>query len=169
MSRPAARRLTRDPDLVPDERFYEGYLELLALVERAHRLLLDVVKDEFERLAIVELNPVQGLLLFNIGDKVVTAGELRSRGYYQGSNASYNLKKLVEGGFIHHQRSDVDRRSVRIRLTEKGWEVHEILDRLLQRQAGQLGERLGPDELGDLNKDLRIVERFWSESIRYAY
>ena len=72
-----------------------GYLDALALVERLHRLLLDVIKDEFERLGVIDLNPVQALLLFNIGENEVTAGELKSRGYYQGSNVSYNLKKLV--------------------------------------------------------------------------
>ena len=66
------------------------------MVERLHRLLLDVIKDEFERLGIIDMNPVQALLLFNIGDNEVTAGELKTRGYYQGSNVSYNLKKLVE-------------------------------------------------------------------------
>ena len=100
--------------------FLSCYLDNLALVERLHRLLLDVIKDEFERLNILEINSVQALLLFNIGENEVTAGELKSRGYYQGSNVSYNLKKLVELGYMHHQRSDIDRRSVRVRLTEKG-------------------------------------------------
>ena len=68
------------------------YLESLALVERLHRLLLDVIKDEFERVGVIEINPVQALLVFNIGDNEVTAGELKSRGYYQGSNVNYNLK-----------------------------------------------------------------------------
>ena len=90
------------------------------MVERLHRLLLDVVKDEFERLGIIDINSVQALLLFNIGDNEVTAGELKTRGYYQGSNVSYNLKKLVEYGYMHHQKCDVDRRAVRVRLTEKG-------------------------------------------------
>ncbi|HAW45624.1 MAG TPA: MarR family transcriptional regulator, partial [Roseovarius sp.] len=74
--------------------FIAGYLDALSLVERLHRLLLDVIKDEFERVGILEINAVQALLLFNIGDHEVTAGELKSRGYYQGSNVSYNLKKL---------------------------------------------------------------------------
>ena len=98
--------------------FMAGYLEALALVERLHRLLLDVIKDEFERVGVIEINAVQALLLFNIGDNEVTAGELKSRGYYQGSNVSYNLKKLVEMGYMHHQRCEIDRRSVRVRLTE---------------------------------------------------
>jgi DNA-binding MarR family transcriptional regulator len=96
------------------------YVDTLALVERLHRLLLDVIKDEFERLGLLDVNPVQALLLFNVGDNEVTAGELKTRGYYQGSNVSYNLKKLVEAGYMHHQRCEIDRRAVRIRLTEKG-------------------------------------------------
>src|ERR1044072_7918921 len=106
------------------------YLVSLKLIERLHRLLLDVIKDEVERLGRADVNSVQALLLYNIGDAELTAGELTSRGYYLGSNVSYNLKKLVEAGFLHHQRSRMDRRSVRISLTEKGREVHEIVDQL---------------------------------------
>ncbi len=95
------------------------YLEALTLVERLHRRLLDVIKDEFDRRGRADINSVQALLLYNIGDKELTAGELRTRGYYLGSNVSYNLKKLVELGFLDHQRSRVDRRSVRIRLTTR--------------------------------------------------
>jgi DNA-binding MarR family transcriptional regulator len=99
----------------------------LSLVERLHRLLLDVIKDEFERLGLLDVNAVQALLLFNVGDNEVTAGELKSRGYYQGSNVSYNLKKLVEMGYMHHQRCEIDRRSVRVRLTSKGREIRDIV------------------------------------------
>ena len=106
-----------------DVSFMLGYLEALSLVERLHRLLLDVIKDEFERVGVLEINAVQALLLFNIGDNEVTAGELKSRGYYQGSNVSYNLKKLVDMGDMHHQRCEIDRRSVRVKLTEKGRKV----------------------------------------------
>ncbi|MEM8814137.1 MAG: MarR family transcriptional regulator, partial [Pseudomonadota bacterium] len=93
------------------------YLESLTLVERLHRRLLDVIKDEFDRMGRSDVNSVQALLLFNIGDAELTAGELRTRGYYLGSNVSYNLKKLVDTGFIHHERSKSDRRSVRVSLT----------------------------------------------------
>src|SRR6056297_1632678 len=95
-----------------DTGFMTSYLETLMLVERLHRLLLDVIKDEFERVGILEVNAVQALLMFNVGDNEVTAGELKTRGYYQGSNVSYNLKKLMEMGYMHHQRCEIDRRSV---------------------------------------------------------
>lgn len=148
-----------------------GYLESLGLVERLHRLLLDVIKDEFERLAIFEINPVQALLLFNVGENEVTAGELKSRGYYQGSNVSYNLKKLVDMGYMHHQRSEIDRRSVRVRLTEKGRKIRALLTELFTRHAeGLVGRGLiDPAGMEDINVSLRRMERFWTEQIRYIY
>lgn len=149
----------------------QGYLDSMAMIERLHRLLLDVIKDEFERLAIEEVNPVQGLLLFNIAEHEVTAGELRSRGYYQGSNVSYNLKKLVETGYLHHQRSDVDRRSVRVRLTDKGRGLRELIGELFRKQAAMLAAKTGVTvaSLEDVNQYLRRLERFWGEQIRYIY
>ncbi len=145
------------------------YLEALTLVERLHRRLLDVIKDEFDRRGRADINAVQALLLFNIGDKELTAGELRTRGYYLGSNVSYNLKKLVEIGFLDHQRSRVDRRSVRIKLTQKGREVREIVTSLYEkhvRTVEQVGG-ISPDEFSGLNKALQRLERFWTDQILY--
>ncbi len=145
------------------------YLEALTLVERLHRRLLDVIKDEFDRRGRNDINAVQALLLFNIGDKELTAGELRTRGYYLGSNVSYNLKKLVEMGFLDHQRSRVDRRSVRIKLTEKGRAVRTIVDELYRkhvRTVEQVGG-ISADEFIGLNKALQRLERFWTDQILY--
>jgi len=145
------------------------YLEALTLVERLHRRLLDVIKDEFDRRGRADINSVQALLLYNIGDKELTAGELRTRGYYLGSNVSYNLKKLVEMGFLDHQRSRVDRRSVRIKLTTKGQDVRDIVEALYQkhvRTVEQVGG-INADEFGTLNKSLHRLERFWTDQILY--
>jgi len=158
-------------DVPERQNFMMGYLEALALVERLHRLLLDVIKDEFERVGILEINAVQALLLFNIGDNEVTAGELKSRGYYQGSNVSYNLKKLVDMEFMHHQRCEIDRRSVRVRLTPKGREIHKIVSELFARHADGLQSKgvLGHDGIDVINTSLRRVERYWTDQIRYIY
>src|SRR6202051_4302210 len=132
------------------------YLEALTLVERLHRRLLDVIKDEFDRRGRADINSVQALLLYKIGDKELPAGERRTRGYYLGSNGSYNLKKLVEMGFLDHQRSRVDRRSVRIKLTEKGIEVRDAVEQLYQkhvRTVEQVGG-INSDEFTALNKAL---------------
>jgi DNA-binding MarR family transcriptional regulator len=145
------------------------YLLSLKIVERLHRLLLDVVKNEFERAGRMDVNGVQALLLYNIGDCELTAGEIRTRGYYLGSNVSYNLKKLVDSGYIHHQRSKTDRRSVRVRLTQKGKDVYAIVNGLFERQLTMIEKVAGLSvaDLKTLNQSLSRLERFWGDQIRY--
>jgi DNA-binding MarR family transcriptional regulator len=145
------------------------YMEALQLVERLHRRLLDVIKDEFDRNARTDINAIQALLLFNIGEAELTAGELRSRGYYLGSNVSYNLKKLVDLGFVHHRRSKVDRRSVRISLTDKGEEVAQVVTGLYERHIGSI-EQVGgisASEFQNMNRALQRLDRFWNDTIAY--
>ena len=145
------------------------YMEAVTLVERLHRRLLDVVKDEFDREGRSDINSTQALLLFNIGDSELTAGELRTRGYYLGSNVSYNLKKLVEMGYIHHQRSRMDRRSVRVSLTEAGREVAAIVAGVYERHMKSI-EQIGGiaiDDFQQLNRSLQRLERFWTDQILY--
>jgi DNA-binding MarR family transcriptional regulator len=154
---------------VQDEAFRSEYLQALRLIERLHRLLLDVIKDEFDRLGGSDLNSVQALLLYNIGESELTAGELKSRGYYLGSNVSYNLKKLVDMGYIHYKRSETDRRSVRVSLSQKGLDACTVVHKLYHRQLGSIeavGEVSSEDFRG-LNKALVRLERFWSDQIRY--
>lgn len=145
------------------------YMEALTLVERLHRRLLDVIKDEFDRAGRSDVNAVQALLLFNIGDAELTAGELRTRGYYLGSNVSYNLKKLVEMGYIHHQRSRMDRRSVRVSLTEKGQDVATIVSKLYDRHIRSIDQigGIGAEDFTLLNRSLQRLERFWTDQILY--
>jgi DNA-binding MarR family transcriptional regulator len=146
-----------------------GYIEALTLVERLHRRLLDVIKDEFDRRGRSDVNSVQALLLYNIGDKELTAGELRTRGYYLGSNVSYNVKKLVEMGYLHHARSRLDRRSVRISLTPSGKEVHDIVAGLYDKHVTTV-EQIGGitcEEFSRLNQSLNRLERFWTDQIRF--
>lgn len=145
------------------------YLEALQLVERLHRRLLDVVKDEFERAGRADINAVQALLLFNIGNAELTAGELRSRGYYLGSNVSYNLKKLVDLGFINHTKSRVDRRSVRISLTDKGTEIASVVAQLYDRHIQSIEQvgGLGEEDFTAMNKLMQRLDRFWNDQIMY--
>jgi len=146
-----------------------GYLEALTQVERLHRRLLEVIKDELDRQGRSDINAVQALLLHNIGDAKLTAGELRTRGYYLGSNVSYNLKKLVDQGLISHQKSRVDRRSVRVSLTDEGKKVAEIVESLYQRHIGSIEQvgGLGFSDFANLNKSLQRLERFWTDQILY--
>ena len=153
-----------DPDVLES-----SYLQLLHLVERLHRQLLDVIKDELERISQTDINSVQALLLYNIGDAELTPGELRSRGHYLGSNVSYNLKQLVEKGYIKDERSSTDRRSKRVSLTETGLEVRDSLANLFERQLQSVEQVGGVDFalMENTNKALQRLERFWADQVRF--
>ena len=157
------------PQVGPKDELKSLYLETLQLVERLHRRLLDVIKDEFDRNSRTDINAVQALLLFNIGDSVLTAGELRTRGFYLGSNVSYNLKKLVDLGFINHQKSRVDRRAVKVSLTDTGREVAAIVAELYDRHIGSIDKVGGLDEkeFQKMNSSLQRLDRFWNDQILY--
>ncbi len=145
------------------------YVETVKLLELLHHRLLEVVKDELERRDCYEINAVQALLLYNIGDKELSAGELRTRGCYLGANVSYNLKKLVEFGFVDYQRSRADGRSVRVKLTHKGAEIRDILEALFQKHVRAV-ENVGVaklEELAGVTKLLRRVDRFWTDQVLY--
>ena len=119
-----------------------AYLEVISLVERLHRHFLEVVKLELEGLGIHDINNVQGMMLFNIGDAEMTVGELTLRGCYLGSNVSYNVKKMVENGYLAQQRSLHDRRSIHVRLTEKGIRLRDRLTEMHRRHAEMLPQGL---------------------------
>jgi DNA-binding MarR family transcriptional regulator len=164
-----AKTATAATKLDEGQKLRPRYLESLNLVERLHRQLLDVIKDELDRRGERVVNSVQALLLFNIGDQELTAGELRTRGHYLGSNVSYNLKKLVESGYINHERSDIDRRSVHVSLTEKGSQVRDVVVKLFDRHLDSI-EAVGnvtAQDFEGMNVSLRRLERFWLDQVRY--
>lgn len=138
------------------------YLEVVALVERLHRQFLEVVKTEIDRMGIHDVNNVQAMILYHIGSEELTVGELTQRGYYLGSNVSYNLKKLIEHAYIAQARSPHDRRSVRIKLTPKGLELHGRLDAIFQQHSAHLEKtELAAGDLTDVSATLRQLEQFW--------
>jgi DNA-binding MarR family transcriptional regulator len=139
-----------------------AYLETISLIERLHRHFLEVVKLELEGLGIHDINNIQGMMLFNIGDAEMTVGELTLRGCYLGSNVSYNVKKMVENGYLLQQRSLHDRRSIHVRLTDKGSRLRDRLSTMHQRHADILGQAaVAVGDLDALCVTLRRLERFW--------
>jgi DNA-binding MarR family transcriptional regulator len=139
-----------------------AYLEVISLIERLHRHFLEVVKLELEGLGIHDINNVQGLMLFNIGEAEMTVGELTLRGSYLGSNVSYNVKKMVENGYLMQQRSLHDRRSIHVRLTEKGIRLRERLSEMHQRHTETLRQAaINMEDLEVAGSTLRRLERFW--------
>jgi DNA-binding MarR family transcriptional regulator len=140
----------------------DPYLEVVSLVERLHRQFLEVVKLELEGFGIHDINNVQAMMLFNIGDAEMTVGELTLRGCYLGSNVSYNVKKMVENKYLAHERSVHDRRSIHVRLTEKGVKLRDNLTVMHQRHTEMLSRTaLSTDDLQGTSVTLRRLERFW--------
>ena len=140
----------------------DGYLEVISLIERLHRQVLEVIKMELDRLGLHDINNVQALMLFNIGEAEISVGELISRGYYLGSNVSYNVKKMIENGYLAHERSLHDRRSIRVRLTQNGRILRDRLDEMYRRHLQMVGQTGITDaDLQLVAAILREVERFW--------
>ena len=140
----------------------DQYLEVISLVERLHRQFLEVVKLQLEGLRIHDINNVQGLMLFNIGDVEMTTGELTLRGCYLGSNVSYNVKKMVENGYLAQERSKHDRRSIHVKLTAKGRKLRDHLSAMHQRHIAMLTQTaIAPADLEAAVITLRRLERFW--------
>lgn len=143
-----------------------AYLDIVMLVERLHRHFLDVLRTEMRRVGVEDINAVQALLLYNIGGDEVVIRDLKDRGYYQGSNVSYNIKKLTEYGYLEQERSAHDRRSVRLRLTGKGMEMYRLVRDLQEHLAEAIGV---PDaELEAATRVLQRLERVWTDHIRYG-
>jgi DNA-binding MarR family transcriptional regulator len=139
-----------------------AYLDAISLIERLHRHFLEVVKLELEGLGIHDINNIQGMMLFNIGDAEMTVGELTLRGCYLGSNVSYNVKKMVENGYLVQQRSLHDRRSIHVRLTDKGAKLRDNLSAMHRRHVEMLGQAVvGAHDLEAVCVTLRRLERFW--------
>lgn len=144
------------------------YLELTRLIERLHRRFLDVLRAELNRLNIKDINAVQALLLANIGEEEIVIRDLVERGYYQGSNVSYNIKKLAEMGYLEQERSPHDRRSVRIKLTDKAMDLVQAIRDLEDRNAAVLADGVNPDDFETAGRILRQVERTWTDYIHYG-
>jgi len=139
------------------------------MIERLHRRFLDVVNTELERQKTSDINNVQAVILYNIGDDEMTIGELTHRGHYLGSNVSYNVKKLVENGYLLQEQAPHDKRSVRIKLSEKGLALCKTIDALHQRNVDALSKEVDAPTLQNLNKTLSIFEKFWADYINHSY
>ena len=139
-----------------------AYFNVISLVERLHRQFLELVKLELEGLGIHDINNIQGMMLFSIGDAEMTVGELTLRGCYLGSNVSYNVKKMVENGYLVQERSLHDRRSTHVHLTEKGCELRDSLTAMHQRHLEMLSQaELTADDLQAVGVTLRRLEQSW--------
>lgn len=147
----------------------DDYLNAIRLIERLHRQFLEVVKGEIDRLGVRDINNIQALILYNIGDDELTVGELTHRGYYLGSNVSYNVRKMVENGYLIQERSTHDRRSIRVRLSDKGKDVRDKVNEILELQSDKLAETgINSEQLQYTGAVLNRLERFLLHTFGYG-
>ncbi|MFN3701331.1 MAG: MarR family winged helix-turn-helix transcriptional regulator [Alphaproteobacteria bacterium] len=145
------------------------YYESIQLIERLHRHFLDVLKVELDRKNIQDINNVQSMILFNIGEDEMTVGELTIRGYYLGSNVSYNVKKMVENDYLIQERSVHDKRSIRIKLSDKGIALKDMITEMFKRHEEKLkGSEISDESLKSLNNTLKMLERFWASQANFS-
>lgn len=146
-----------------------AYLDAVKLIERLHRQFLEVVKAELDRLGVEDINNVQGLILFNIGSDELTVGELTNRGYYLGSNVSYNVRKMVENGYLVQERSPHDKRSIRVRLSDKGLALSGKVSEIFDQHGDALSSILDDeDSMKNAIATFRELERLWMSRLDYS-
>lgn len=145
------------------------YYEAIQLIERLHRHFLDVLKVELDKKGIQDINNVQSMILYNIGDDEMTVGELTIRGYYLGSNVSYNVKKMVENGYLVQERSVHDKRSIRVKLSEKGLELKNMISDMFKRHEAEIeGSEITDERLNTVSDTMKMLERFWAQQTNFA-
>ncbi len=146
-----------------------AYLESFRILERVHRQFLEVIKTELDRLNVQDINNVQSLILFNISEDELTVGELTNRGYYLGSNVSYNVRKMVENDYLTQHRSTHDRRSIRVKLSPKGLKLCTDMSEFFERHAAALEDSpIKEAELRTTSEAMKKLERFWGNIITYS-
>jgi DNA-binding MarR family transcriptional regulator len=144
------------------------YFEIIRLIERLHRHFLDVLRSELRRLGIEDINAVQALLLYNIGENEVVIRDLKDRGYYQGSNVSYNIKALTEYSYLTQERSAHDRRSVRLKLTDKGLDLCNAVRTLQDDLSAVFGDEDSAKALQSTVDTMLRLERTWGDFVHYG-
>lgn len=145
------------------------YYDTIQMIERLHRYFLDLLKVELDRRGVQDINNVQSMILHNVGESEMTVGELTLRGYYLGSNVSYNVKKMVENGYLEQERSVHDKRSVRVKLSEKGRELNDQISRMFEKHEEALeSTNITSDELSQTLEVMKKLERFWAGMSSFA-
>lgn len=138
-----------------------GLFGLVALAERLHRRTLDLLDSELARLGCADVSAIQAMILLHMGADEMTVSELTLRGCYQGSNVSYNLGKLVDGGYVIQERSARDRRVVRVRASDKGRALAAHLKRFYEALEAELAGGIAPAAaLADCEALMARCERF---------
>lgn len=141
-------------------------LELPRLIERMHRLYLDVIAPALVRNGADDISPVQYMMMLHIGIGEISVRELVERGHYLGSNASYNLKQLTDRGYVERSASLRDKRSARVKLSQKGVDLLTSMRDVDRNLSTTLYDEAGGAEALEVTyKALRALEMRWRNAL----
>lgn len=139
----------------------DNYYRSIVIIEKLHRLFLEVIKYELNKLRIKDINNVQSLVLYNIANKKLSVGDLTAQGYYLGTNVTYNLRKMVENGYVFQCPNPHDRRASEVSLTEKGMEIYELLGGLFEIHSKNIQDNnVSEDMVNNLIRTLSHIEKY---------
>jgi DNA-binding MarR family transcriptional regulator len=171
----AVARIGVEPDATPADQETPRidpagvtHIEIVRAIERLHRRSLDLIRTDLTQAGVHDVSPSQVMMLLTIGTRELSVRDLIERGYYLGSNASYSLKRLVETEYVIRTASERDRRSARIRLSEKGQRLCALIMRI-DKSYHQLVAR-NEQEIRGLAitfSTLKRLEQTWSNALRY--
>jgi DNA-binding MarR family transcriptional regulator len=141
-------------------------VEISVCGEKNYRLFLDIIKQELDVIGAVDINAIQAFILMNINDNVVTIGEVITRGYYIGSNASYNIKKMTANNYVQQTQSDFDKRAAYLKLTKKGLvlceKLYDSVNNYLKIFETSMGSNFSIDQCVETMKK---IEHFWKDAL----
>ncbi|MBK18810.1 MAG: MarR family transcriptional regulator [Rhodospirillaceae bacterium] len=158
-----------DSDTGSEKDITEIYLQITRMIERLHRRHLDMLRFELDRIGVEGISAAQALMMTKIKGQSISVRDLVERGYYFGSNASYNIKQLVKCGFVIQERSPHDRRSMRLKLTDQGEDLCTQIEIAEAAHAKSLAEDVGEmSEIAGASQVLRNLENTWSNYLRYG-
>lgn len=145
-------------------------LQIALSGERLYKLYLDVIKSELDELKISDITSFQAVILINLGKNTLSVGELISRGHYAGSNTSYNLRKLIDNGYVIQTTSQSDKRSSDIKLSDRGVKLYEKLIAITNEHIEKL-EIITEGEMSieEIAKSLTKLEGHLTEMLRAQF
>jgi len=143
------------------------FIRAVGLIDRLQAKHHEIIARMLEARNLTELTAVQAVMLYNLGDREIMAGEMRSRGIYLGSNVSYNLKKLVGLGYLEQRPSPHDKRASHVRLTEKGKAIHDLVGQTYAAHVQKILATCPIDfqDVINLENILQVVDQFWSQEL----
>lgn len=145
----------------------DNYFKTIVMIEHLHRLSLQVVKSELNKMKISDINNIQCFILYHLGMQEIIIADMINRGYYLGKNVSYNLKNMIKNGYVVKETKYNDNRSRSVKLSTKGIKLHKKLENLFIMQSKDFYSKcMNKEDLDKFDNMLFKIENFFLDNIK---